>query len=152
VAASELHDLLAGGEAVVVDLARSLTYRKGHVPGAHWGIRTRLRGLAARLCDGRRVVVAAADPELAALGVSELESLLGRPVSALEGGTEAWAAAGFPLERTPETPPDEACVDVWLRPYDRTSGVEAAMRAYLDWEVGLVGQIERDGDAPFGAW
>jgi rhodanese-related sulfurtransferase len=150
--ASELHDLLERGEAVVVDLDRSLAFRKRHIPGAHWGVRTRLKSLAAGLPEGRRIVVAATDPELAALGVMELESLLGRPVSALEGGTAAWVAAGFALEHTPETPADGACVDVWLRPYDRTSGVEAAMRAYLDWEVGLVAQIERDGDAPFGAW
>ena len=43
----------------------------------------------------------------------------------------------------------DAPVDAWYRPYDRTGGAEAAMQAYLAWEVGLVAQIERDGDARF---
>jgi hypothetical protein len=41
---------------------------------------------------------------------------------------------------------------VFLRPYDRNEGVAEAMRAYLDWELELMAQIARDGDAPFGAW
>jgi hypothetical protein len=40
-------------------------------------------------------------------------------------------------------------VDVFHRPYDRSGGVEQAMRDYLSWEVDLVKQIERDGDARF---
>jgi len=39
--------------------------------------------------------------------------------------------------------------DVWYRPYDNKQDVEAAMRQYLDWEVDLVPQIKRDGDATF---
>jgi len=39
---------------------------------------------------------------------------------------------------------------VYLRPYDRNSGVEAAMQAYLTWEIDLVGEIVRDGTAGFG--
>ena len=39
--------------------------------------------------------------------------------------------------------------DVWYRPYDFKEDVEAAMRQYLDWEVDLVPQVKRDGDAVF---
>ena len=39
--------------------------------------------------------------------------------------------------------------DVFHRPYDRDKGIEQAMRDYLSWEVDLVRQIERDGDARF---
>jgi rhodanese-related sulfurtransferase len=152
IAVPELAALLGEGGASVVDLGRSLAFRAGHIPGAVWGVRTRLRGVAARLPTDRRVVVAAPDPSLAALGVAELRGLVPMPVAALEGGTAAWAEAGFPLESDRGNPPDEACVDAWLRPYDRNSGVEQAMRAYLSWEVELVRQIERDGDAAFGAW
>ena len=42
--------------------------------------------------------------------------------------------------------------DVWLRPYDRGTGVEDAMQAYLDWEVDLVAQLARDGTARFGSF
>jgi hypothetical protein len=30
-------------------------------------------------------------------------------------------------------PPDDDCIDVCLRPYERNSGVEEAMKAYLSW-------------------
>ena len=32
------------------------------------------------------------------------------------------------------------------------SGIEAAMHAYLSWEIDLVHEVARDGDARFGAW
>jgi 3-mercaptopyruvate sulfurtransferase SseA len=71
-------------------------------------------------------------------------------VSVLRGGTAAWAAAGGTLEANRRDPPDEACIDFYLRPYDRNSGVEAAMHAYLSWEIDLVHEIERDGTVAFG--
>ena len=49
----------------------------------------------------------------------------------LAGGTAAWARRGQALLADRTDPPDEACVDFYLRPYDRNSGVEEAMRAYL---------------------
>ena len=42
--------------------------------------------------------------------------------------------------------------DVWYRPYDFKEDVEAAMRKYLDWEVDLVPQVKRDGDAKFAVF
>ena len=69
----------------------------------------------------------------------------------LEGGTAAWVRAGQPAgAATATNPPDEACIDFYLRPYDRNSGVEEAMRAYLAWEIDLVHEIERDGTVAFG--
>jgi hypothetical protein len=38
---------------------------------------------------------------------------------------------------------------VWYRPYDFKENIEAAMQQYLDWEVDLVPQVARDGDAGF---
>ena len=35
--------------------------------------------------------------------------------------------------------------DVYYLPYDHADRVEQAMRAYLTWEVALVGQLEREG-------
>ena len=48
-------------------------------------------------------------------------------------------------------PADGECIDFYLRPYDRNSGVEEAMQAYLSWEIDLVHEIERDGTVRFGA-
>jgi rhodanese-related sulfurtransferase len=143
-----------GAEAVegatVVDLARSIDFREGHIPGAIWGVRGRLDGLAARLAGAARVVVTSPDGVLAALAVDELRGLTAAPVSVLAGGTEAWRAAGRPMARDRTVPADGDCIDFYLRPYDRNSGVEDAMQAYLSWEIDLVHEIARDGTVRFG--
>ena len=146
---------LAGLDAVesalVVDLARSIEFREGHIPGAAWGVRTRLDALRDRLANARRVIATSPDGDLARWAVAELSALTRAPVAALDGGTASWRAAGRPLAASRDDPPDEACVDFYLRPYDRNCGVEAAMRAYLRWEVDLPGEVARDGQARFGA-
>ena len=142
--------LAAAGDAVVVDLARSVEFRDGHIPGALWGVRSRLDGLRDRLSMAKLVVLTSPDGVLARLAVAEVKALTRAPVRVLDGGTAAWSRAACKLERDRTNPPDAACVDVYLRPYDRNSGVEDAMRAYLSWEIDLVHQIERDGTVRFG--
>ncbi len=140
----------AGDDTLVVDLARSVDYRDGHIPGALWGIRTRLDALAPRLAEARHVVATSPDGKLARLALAELRGLTGAEVVALEGGTDYWQAHGRPLVKDRTSPPDEACVDCYLRPYDRNSGIEEAMNAYLSWEIDLVNEITRDGTVRFG--
>ena len=136
--------------AVVVDLARSIDYRAGHIPGALWGVRTRLDALRDRLAKARHVVVTSPDGSLAPAAVAEVGALTQAPVTALRGGTAGWVARGGALEASRTVPADDECVDFYLRPYDRNSGVEAAMHAYLSWEIDLVHEIERDGTVAFG--
>jgi rhodanese-related sulfurtransferase len=144
------HLLDAGDRTVVIDLGRSIDFREGHIPGAHWGIRTRLDQLRAQLAGARHVVLTSPDGVLARLAVPEIRALTDAEIRVLEGGTEAWHAFGRPLVKDRTNPPDEACVDFYLRPYDRNSGVERAMQAYLSWEIDLVREIERDGTIHFG--
>jgi len=142
----------AGDDTLVIDLARSVDYRDGHIPGALWGIRTRLDALAPRLAEARHVVVTSPDGRLARLAIAELRRLTTAEVVALDGGTQLWQAHGRPLIKDRMTPPDEdAAIDCYLRPYDRNSGVEEAMHAYLSWEIDLVNEIARDGTVHFGA-
>jgi 3-mercaptopyruvate sulfurtransferase SseA len=134
-----------------VQLSRSLDFREAHIPGALWGVRTRLAKLRERLAGRHLIVVAAPDEHLAQMAVPELREIApGVAVRVLAGGLGAWRTAGLPLEANRRDPEDADCVDVHLRPYDRNEGVEAAMREYLSWEVDLVHQVERDGDARFG--
>jgi len=140
-------ELGAEKRALVVDLARSVAFREGHIPGAIWGIRTRLDALRPVLADAALVVLTSPDGTLARLAVDEARGLTSGDVRVLAGGTAAWPGA-LVADRT--DPPDEACVDVYLRPYDRNSGVAQAMQAYLDWEIDLAREIERDGTVVFG--
>jgi len=149
---SGLVALLDRGEGtVVIDLARSVDFRDGHIPGALWGVRSRLTGLKPQLAGAGTVVIASPDGAQARLAVEEVKGLTGAEVLVLEGGTDAWHAFGRPLVKDKTNPPDEACIDAYLRPYDRNSGVEEAMNAYLVWEIDLVHQIERDDTIAFGA-
>ena len=136
--------------ALVIDLARSIDFRAGHIPGAQWAIRTRLARLGDRLARAERVVVTSPDGVLAALALDEARALAKAQVDVLAGGTAAYAAAGGTLEADRTIPADEDCADCYLRPYDRNAGVEAAMQAYLSWEIDLVHEIERDGTVAFG--
>ncbi|WP_424814160.1 rhodanese-like domain-containing protein [Roseococcus sp. YIM B11640] len=133
--------LAAEKGVTVVDLARSIDFRGGHIPGSVWAVRGRVPKI------GGPVVVTAPDPLLARLAAAEIPG-----ARVLEGGVAAWKAAGLPIAADRQNPPDEACVDWYLRPYDRNSGIEAAMHEYLSWEIDLVHEVERDGDARFGNW
>lgn len=139
-----------GDHTLLLDLARSIDYRDGHIPGAVWGVRTRLAPLAPRLAAAKHVVITSPDGMLARLAVTEVQGLTNASVKVLDGGTDAWHAFGRPVVKDRTTPPDEACIDFYLRPYDRNSGIEEAMHAYLSWEIDLVHEIERDGTVSFG--
>jgi len=69
-------------------------------------------------------------------------------VMVLEGGFEAWVAAGLPVETGLQraiSAPD----DVYRRPYEGADHAAAAKQAYLDWEYGLVDQLARDDTHEF---
>lgn len=137
-------------DVTVIDLADSLTYRRGHVPGAHWTVRARLADWAPKLDEGV-VVLTSPDGLLADFTAFELQSC--RPelnVVVLEGGTQAWRVADGEIER--ERIEELALTtidDVWWKPYDNTRRVREQMVGYLAWEVGLVEQVERDGLVAF---
>ncbi len=133
-------------DTAVIDLARSVEFRDGHIPGAIWGVRSRLKPLKA----AKHIVIASPDGEAARLAVPEVQAQTGKEPRVLAGGTDAWKAAGQPIEKNRLIPADEDCIDFYLRPYDRNSGVEEAMNAYLSWEIDLVHEIERDGTVRFG--
>jgi rhodanese-related sulfurtransferase len=140
----------SGVGTLILDLARSVDFREGHIPGAIWGLRGRLEALRAQLSAARSIVITSPDGMLARLAAQEVKALTEATIHVLEGGTDAWHAFGRPLVKDRSTPPDDACVDFYLRPYDRSTGVEEAMHAYLAWEIDLVREIERDGTVAFG--
>jgi len=151
VAAAELHKSLE--HALVIDLDTSLRYRDGHVPGAWFAVRARLGKtipeMLAKQKGATRIVLVSPDGEIAALAALEAEAVAGGlPVAVLEGGMAGWRDAKLGVE-TGHTRMADPPTDVWYRPYDFKENIEAAMRQYLDWEVDLVPQVMRDGDADF---
>lgn len=139
---------LDAGAAIVLDLASSLAYEAGHVPSSRFAVRSRLaEGLEA--LAGKPVVLTSPDGTLARYAAAELAVLIGADkVRVLEGGTQGWKAARLPLETGTGTP-HHAADDVWRSPYQVAGDRHAAFRAYLEWEVDLLKQIERDPDVSF---
>jgi rhodanese-related sulfurtransferase len=146
IAPMALKDALDSGRATVVDIGSSLAYRTAHIPGAWFAVRSRLESDLARVKRSDLLVLTSEDGVLARLAAEDAAGF--GAVRVLAGGTAAWERAGLPMEAGTERMAD-AANDVWLRPYDRASDVAAAMRAYLDWETGLVQAVERDGTLRF---
>ena len=148
--AQDLKQRLDGGEDfVLLDFANSLQYRRQHIPGAVWAMRTRLDEALSGVPASAQLVVTSPDGLLAHYVANDLKrDYPGRTVLALEGGTRAWIEAEFSTATGPAHLTTEAN-DIWYKPYEQASSVRDAMQGYLDWEVNLVAQIERDGDAHF---
>ncbi|WP_017803301.1 rhodanese homology domain-containing protein [Winslowiella toletana] len=140
---------LQQGNTQLLDFTTSANYVNGHIPGAAWLQRSLLTEHgAAALPPAQRYVVTCGSSLLARYAVAELESLTGKPVSVLNGGNAAWRAAELPLE-SGETQLLQARTDRYRRPYEGTTNSAAAMQAYLDWEYGLIAQLDRDGTHDF---
>lgn len=157
---------LADDTAVIIDLRSSSAFRRAHVADARWTTRSRLAAalehpmVARSGATGRVLVLCADDPELAVLAAADLAAADGAArlakagfdegVAVLAGGVRAWRDAGLPVLGDADGMLHEAD-DVWASPYNLAPGAErdAAMRAYLDWEVGLLEQLQRSGDS---AW
>jgi rhodanese-related sulfurtransferase len=144
-----LAQALERDDAVAVDVDHSMAYRQRHLPGALWAIRPRLAALLPELPPGKRVVLYSAHETRARLAAIDLQAMIDAPIAVLQGGREAWTAAGLPLEASPAIPPDAACIDFLFFVHDRHQGNQQAMRDYLSWEEALPAQIAADGDATF---
>ena len=131
----------------VVDLSSSPRYRRGHIPGAWFAIRGRLDRALPKIPTSRAIILTSEDGLLAGLAVAEARALTDAPVHFLKGGNAAWSALGFPLS-TAGKMADEP-LDVWLKPYEQSGDTEAAMNAYLSWEIDLLDRIKKDGTTHF---
>ncbi|KIP13622.1 rhodanese-like domain protein [Burkholderia sp. MSHR3999] len=140
----------APDEIAIVDVTASANYVKRHIPGAWFAVRAQLRDALAAIPAARRYVFTCGSSLLARFAAADARALL--PASAqivvLAGGTAAWIDAGLPVEAG-DTRLASPRIDRYRRPYEGTDNAAAAMQAYLDWEFGLVEQLERDGTHHF---
>jgi rhodanese-related sulfurtransferase len=141
---AELADL---PDATVIDLARAATYGRGHVPGAWFASGPELaRDLRNAAGDGP-IVLTSPDGAVAAANLAVAQRATTRPVLLLQGGTDAWRAAGLPVEMESRhlSPP----IDAYKRPYEGTDNAREKMEGYIAWELKLVAQLANDGVARF---
>ncbi len=141
---------LEDASTVVYDVDRRQQYERAHVRGAWFAAPDRLPALLAER-PARRVAITSADGVLAAAVAAELAWRWRRapqPPSFhfLLGGTRAWLDADLPRGAGAErvlTGDDDQSISPYL--FDDRAARDAGFQAYLDWELGLVAQLERAG-------
>ena len=146
IAARAAREAVVSG-AVLVDLRGSMAYRCEHVAGAVWAIRPHFSALEP--LAGRRIVAISDHRAVADMAAVDLVALGAARVDWVEGGHAALVAAGAPTERGSALPTDEAAIDHLFFVHDRHDGNLEASRRYLEWETGLLGQLDAAEKAQF---
>lgn len=151
--ADELRRHLHAKNLIIVDFANSLNYRKAHIPGAWFAIRSRIPECIRNMPDKGSYVVTGDDRALCMLAAQDLAQATGRRVALLSGGNAAWRQHDFPVSSGFEhmaTEPD----DVFRMPFlwghfDDKAEFKAAAEDYFAWELQLTQQLERAGELSF---
>jgi rhodanese-related sulfurtransferase len=144
VSPSALLAFLRGG--CLLDLRASASFRQAHVEGAVWSIRPAISYFAAA---GKPIALLADDPRVGRLAAIDLMDAGATDVRLVEGGFAACEAAGLPLVSSPDRPADSERIDFLFFVHDRHEGNKAAARAYLEWETGLLRQLDAQERATF---
>lgn len=139
ITAADLKALLDHKACTVFDVGPSMAYRKSHVPGSRWTIRSRILKDAHEV--KQPVVLVAAEQDVARLAASELAEAGIKDIRLLEGGLAAWTKAGHPTASSNDIPADRECIDYLFFVHDRHAGNREAMKQYLAWETGLMAQL-----------
>lgn len=147
ISAQNLKIRLDDGTAIVVDLNWSQGFYEGHIPTAWYAIRSRLDQDLANLPSAECLVFTSPDGVLAAIAAAD-RAARDNSVLALSGGTRAWTDAGFALEVGRQNMASKA-IDIRLKAREQADDIEAAMRAYLAWEIQLVDDMAADPDHRF---
>jgi cystathionine beta-lyase len=142
ITAQALADALKDEAVALIDLRPSMAYRKGHIAGSRWSIRSVLAQHVAG--EQRPVVLLADEAQIAAFATQELPEAQCAQVRLLDGGFDAWRAAGFAVQENPDSPSNDQCIDFLFFTHDRHTGNKDAARQYLAWEIGLLAQMNDD--------
>ncbi len=145
--AKEVQQLLSSKSCTVLDLGPSMRYRKSHIPGSRWSIRSKITRDAK---DAKLPVVLVADEAgIAQLAAIDLQKAGITNLRVLRGGLPAWTAAGLPMAESANIPADSECIDYLFFVHDRHAGNREAMKQYLAWETGLMKQIGEQDKSVF---
>ena len=147
ISAADVKRVFDTGGVTVFDLGQSMNFRKAHIPGSRWSIRSRLA--AAALPVNGTIVLVAEEDDVARLAAVDLSEAGIGDVRVLAGGLAAWTGSGFAVEASPGVPPDEECIDYLFFVHDRHAGNREAMERYLAWETGLTAKLDNRDRASF---
>ena len=139
--------LLREGRGVIFDVDDSLAFARRQIRGARFAVADRIHEFIDDLPTGVQIVFTSEDGVLARAVASNFAQAHDRPTRALLGGNQGWVASGLPTEsgRDAILTGDD---DAWYSPYAYQDEAERNrhFRDYLQWELDLVGQLQREGD------
>jgi len=147
--AASTQTALVRKEVLVCDVRRSVAYRRAHISGSWFLTRANIEADLPRLPAITDIVLVADDHRYAALVAADLERL-GRRVKLLAGGFRSWLNAALPVSTSSEhfaSEPNDTMFDG--SDFDDQAVNFREGRAYLEWEIGLVHQLENDPGAPY---
>ncbi|WP_206019303.1 rhodanese-like domain-containing protein [Roseovarius spongiae] len=137
---ADLSGLHAPG--TLLDASRGMDYRAAHIKGAAWVNRAHLH-LRRPVWSGPITIVGrdvalvnGVHAELTQQGHSNLRSI--------PSGPEEWRKEGLEIVASPDTPDEAECIDHLFFVHDRHDGNLDAARRYLEWETGLLAQLDPD--------
>lgn len=124
----------------ILDASPGMTYRDAHIAGARWVTRARLEKM--QLDKNNHLLVTGQDEVLLDGVVAELRTLGFDNVQTCAGSPQTWSDAGHEVVVTPDIPADEDCIDYLFFVHDRHDDNMDAARRYLEWETGLIAQLD----------
>jgi rhodanese-related sulfurtransferase len=136
---------ISGGGVRVIDIRNSQAFRRAHIPGALWANRARLGVIP----NDYPLILCADDALAAAYLARDLRSRGATINGLLEGGLAAWQSAGQPIAASPDHPADGECIDFLFFVHDRHDGNLDSARRYLEWETGLIAQLDPEEQQSF---
>ncbi|USP42027.1 rhodanese-like domain-containing protein [Acinetobacter sp. XS-4] len=136
-------------KVTILDFTSSANYQKGHIPTAQWLLKADIERLfnEKKIPTDHKIVVTCGTSLLAQYAVSAIQTKTSENVYVLEGGNQAWVKT-FVLEADKHVYLSSR-TDRYKRPYEGTDNSVQAMQDYLDWEYGLVAQLNTDGTHGF---
>ena len=127
--------------AQVLDASRGLDYRAGHIEGATWVTRARIE--RTEIDDPATLVLTGRCPVLMAGVARDIERMTGQaPGGIIRGDPDSWRQAGLSVVESPDVPSEADCIDYLFFVHDRHDGNLEAARRYLEWELGLLDQLD----------
>mgnify|MGYP001177623605 CR=1 FL=1 len=149
ISARALSEMPSGTPKTILDFANSREYKNGHIPGSWFIIRSDLDRYLAEFSQSSLLILTSPDGKLATLACQDLVNKTTAKIMLLEGGTESWIQAGYHLSSDSERMISQGN-DVYQLPYDYgPDEKERQMKAYLDWETGLLEKIKKDPSINF---
>ena len=146
---TQVDQLLRKPGAILFDVEKRSSYVKNHILGAHFAVPDRLLEFLPEDKEAT-IIITSSDGVLARVVASELAWLVKRDVRFLTGGTEQWIKDGLPTQTGPTsvlTGEDDQSISPYF--FSDLEARNAGFRKYLNWELGLVEQLDRDGSKDF---